>query len=133
MNDNKKSKYLNTQVVLTIRVIVGGYLVYIAYGLFTSETRTLPLTFAAVFFAIVGAVIAVWSLKHLVLGEYQGGKADVDYIEGGSATNVDESGSEAESVEADIVEIPDAKVQAVDFSTVTSIENVEESDITELD
>lgn len=61
-----------------VRLAAGGYLVYLAFGLF-QEIRRYPKPVggpgplaiaAAVLFAVVGAALAVWSLKKLIKGEY---------------------------------------------------------------
>ena len=71
-----KSAY-PTQVVLTIRTIVGGYLVYLAYQIITSGSKISAWMWAPVIlFIIAGAALVVMSVKHFICGEYEGGKKD---------------------------------------------------------
>ena len=80
-NDNaeKEKKNYPTQMALTIRAIVGGYLVYLAYQLITSESETTPLIWAAIaVFIIAGAGLVIMSVKHYIAGEYEGGKKDTE-------------------------------------------------------
>ena len=73
----KKSASLPTQAVLAIRAIVGGYVMYLAYQIITSGNEITPLMWAAVaLFIVAGAFLVIMSIKHFILGEYQGGKAD---------------------------------------------------------
>jgi len=75
--EKKKVKVYPTQVMLTIRVIVGGYVLYSMYQVMTSEASKSTAMYAmVVVLALVGGFLVVWSLKNLVMGEYEGGKAD---------------------------------------------------------
>ena len=67
-----------TQLALGIRAIVGGYVLYLAYQLITSENEltTLMWIFAGVF-VIAGSGLVIMSVKHFLSGEYEGGKKDV--------------------------------------------------------
>ena len=76
-NRPKQTRRYPTQVVLTIRVIVGAYVMYLAYQIVTSgEEKPWYIYIFVVLFVVVGIAMIVWSLKHLILGEYEGGKAD---------------------------------------------------------
>ncbi len=69
-----------TQVVLTIRTIVGGYLVYLAYQIITSGNEISTWMWAAVIlFIVAGAALVVMSVKHFICGEYEGGKKDENH------------------------------------------------------
>lgn len=71
-------KFFPTQLSLTIRVIVGAYVIYSMYEAFTSsDEKSTILYVLIVLLTIIGAVLVVWSLKKLIKGEYAGGKADL--------------------------------------------------------
>lgn len=73
----KRNNY-PTQVVLTIRTIVGAYVIYLAYQIITSDSEVTPFMWAAVaLFIIAGAALVIMSVKHFIMGEYEGGKKDV--------------------------------------------------------
>lgn len=73
----KKSKY-PTQLNLTIRAIVGGYVLYLAYQLVTSKDELTTLMWGAVaVFVLAGTALIILTVKHFVCGEYEGGKKDV--------------------------------------------------------
>lgn len=75
--DNKKKSY-PTQLVLTIRTIVGVYVVYLAYQIITSgDEKSIPIWAAVVLFIVVGSGLAIMSIKHFICGEYEGGKKDI--------------------------------------------------------
>ncbi len=58
------------QVTVLLRLLGGGYLVYLAYGLFTDNDGKLFLILAAAVFALVGAALFVSSLLSLVRSGY---------------------------------------------------------------
>ena len=73
--ENKKS--YPTQTLLAIRALVGGYVLYLAYGLFTSKDELTPVMWgAAILFIVAGVALVVLSIKHFISGEYEGGKKD---------------------------------------------------------
>ena len=82
MNDNKDKKAkkaLPTQGMLGIRLIVGGYLVYLAYDILSTESVMVPrvgIILFSILFVIAGSVIVVLTLRSFIKGEYIGGKAD---------------------------------------------------------
>ena len=78
-NSEKSSKKTYpTQAVLTIRMIVGVYVAYLAYQIITSKEEIPPLMWVPiVIFIIAGAALVITSVKHFVCGEYEGGKKDV--------------------------------------------------------
>lgn len=66
-----------TQTVLTIRAIVGGYVMYLAYQIITSGNEITPLMWAAVaLFIVAGGFLVGMSVKHFICGEYEGGRGD---------------------------------------------------------
>ena len=76
-NNNNTPKRYPTQLVLTIRVIVGAYVLYSVYEVMTSgEDKSLWMYLAVAFIAIAGTIILGWALKMLICGQYEGGKAD---------------------------------------------------------
>lgn len=83
-NNGKKKKptgQLPTKLTLTIRLLVGAYLLYTAYGLFpgaTSSTQEDHL-FLAVFmvlFAVIGVLLLAISGRALLQGRYVDGALD---------------------------------------------------------
>lgn len=131
MNDNNNSKYNTTKVGMSIRVLVGAYLIYLAYGIFKDKPSNTMIMIAAIFFVIAGAFLVIYYGIKSFQGQYIGGKAD-DQIEAVQEAELIEDGTN-ETVEADVLGAPSAKEQAMDFSTSTTIETVEEDEITKLD
>ena len=75
--EEAKGKTYPTQTVLTIRAIVGGYVMYLAYQIATSENEVTPWMWAAVaLFVIAGGFLVGMSVKHFICGEYEGGRGD---------------------------------------------------------
>lgn len=67
-----------TQTVLTIRAIVGAYVLYLAYQIITSgDVISIPMWIGVAVFLIAGTGLVAISVKHLICGEYEGGKKDV--------------------------------------------------------
>ena len=64
-----------TQITVMLRLVAGGYLVYLAFGLLQEYLkpagggRVVQIGFA-VFFGATGAFLAGWSLKKFIKGEY---------------------------------------------------------------
>lgn len=82
VNDKKKS--LLPKSTLVIRLIVGGYLVYLAYELILGLKEKTPdgapvglSVGAAVVFAICGLLLVIFSGKDFLKGNFQGGTMDV--------------------------------------------------------
>ena len=78
-----KKKVLFPKSTLIIRLIAGGYLVYLAYelliGLRNNTADSAPMTVtvgAAVLFAICGLILVVINGKDFLKGNYQGGIMD---------------------------------------------------------
>lgn len=92
---------LPTKGMLTIRVVVGGYLMYLAYSLFTDSSSGMPrwqVTAFSAFFVVAGAVIIGLTAYLYFNGMYEGGKWDVP----------DETESEADApvvVDTEAVEV----------------------------
>ena len=71
-----KKKSYPTQMMLAIRALVGGYVLYLAYGLIGSNEKT-PLIYAfIVLFVIAGILLIALSIRHYIRGEYEGGSSD---------------------------------------------------------
>ena len=82
-NEKKKipTKQLPTKLTLTIRLLVGAYLLYTAYGLFPgatspTEENHLFLAFFMVVFAVIGVMLLVVSGRSLLQGRYVDGELD---------------------------------------------------------
>lgn len=63
------------QITVVLRLAAGGYLVYLAFGLFKEYLKPsgggqLMQIGAAAVFAVFGAVLAAWSLKKFMKGDY---------------------------------------------------------------
>lgn len=67
-----------TQLVLTIRTIVGAYVIYLAYQVITSGNElSVPMWAAVILFIVAGSALVIMSVKHFICGEYEGGKKDI--------------------------------------------------------
>lgn len=82
-NEKKKipTKQLPTKLTLTIRLLVGAYLLYTAYGLFpgatsATEENHLLLAVFMVLFAVIGVLLLVVSGRSLLQGRYADGELD---------------------------------------------------------
>lgn len=82
---NKKPRGLTTKTMLICRIAVGGYLIYLSYGLISdmmkksaqvSQGEYIAFVIAALLFVVVGILFIFQSLQSLRKGEYQGGEAD---------------------------------------------------------
>ena len=60
----------NNQMKLVLRLVAGGYLIYLAYDLFRNGQESWYLLSAAALFALAGGVLAVLSLMKLVRSDY---------------------------------------------------------------
>ncbi|MCD7995305.1 MAG: hypothetical protein LUK37_27405 [Clostridia bacterium] len=64
-----------TQITVMLRLVAGGYLVYLAFGLLQEYLKPagggkLVQMGCAVLFGVIGAFLAGWSLKKFIKGEY---------------------------------------------------------------
>ena len=80
-NNAPKPFHGNTQIILSLRVIVAGYLLYTSYSLVTDYMKgnSMPLwglLLSVITFSVFAIVVGVLALKALIKGEYVGGKAD---------------------------------------------------------
>ncbi|MBR6159095.1 MAG: hypothetical protein IKQ40_02240, partial [Lachnospiraceae bacterium] len=74
----EKNNNYPTQAALTIRGIVGAYVIYLAYQLMTSKDELTAIMYAAVgLFIVAGSGLIIMSIKRFISGEYEGGKKDV--------------------------------------------------------
>ncbi len=72
---NEEQKNYPTQAVLTIRIVVGIYVAYLAYQIVTSKDEITTLMWVAVAVFVVAAVgLIAMSIKHFICGEYEGGE-----------------------------------------------------------
>ncbi len=95
--NNKKKNYL-PKLSLYIRVAVGAFLIYEAYGIsggiskYTGKDFYVLGTFV-ILFAIIGVFFIISGGLHLLKGEYEGGKADnneTDAVDDKTSHNDDE-------------------------------------------
>lgn len=91
MNDNKeKKKYLPNQSMLAIKAVLGGYLVYLAYDIMSTEILMGPRVGIIIFcilFVIAGVFLVITTVRSFIRGEYIGGKADFTEDEYGEEDN----------------------------------------------
>lgn len=91
MNDNKeKKKYLPNQSMLAIKAVLGGYLVYLAYDIMSTEILTGPrvgIILFCILFVIAGIFLVITTVRSFIRGEYIGGKADFTEDEYGEEDN----------------------------------------------
>lgn len=81
---NNKKKALLPKSSLIIRLIAGGYLIYLAYELFmglganTGEGAPMGVTIGAAFvFTICGVILVIINGRDFLKGNFQGGSMDV--------------------------------------------------------
>ena len=110
---NREPAYTNklpTQLLLTCRALVGGYLFYLGYGLIdgikTAETDKMRiiLVVALIVFIIFGGLFLYDSVRNLVIGRYAGGKLDLgenpeNSLDGKDYENYDDVVTEDEAIE----------------------------------
>jgi len=78
-NEKKSKRYLPTQSMLSIRVVVGVYLIYLAYDIANTEALTVSrigIILFCILFVIAGIVLVITTVRSFIRGEYIGGKAD---------------------------------------------------------
>lgn len=61
-----------SQVTLLLRLLCGGYLIYLAYSLFTEAAGSVVFYIAAAVFALVGAVLIAYTLRGVLRSWSQG-------------------------------------------------------------
>jgi len=104
-NDSKKKNGLPSQASLTFRIVVGAYLLYLAYTLGGNlpgyEGRDfIVFVIATIVFVIAGILIIANAIKTLKSGEYLNGPADFsdDEEENDTEENDKEMASEKEDI-----------------------------------
>ncbi len=80
-----------SQISLILRLLGGGYLLYLAWSLLGTADGNTVYVLMAVFFALVGAVLLLHTLLKISRGEYTGPTPPAD---GESELNEDESHDE---------------------------------------
>lgn len=120
-NENKKStKIVFTQGQLVMRMIVGGYLDYLAYDLFkqraASSMKPVVMWIFIVFFTVIGTYFLGKALYLYIIGAYKGGKLDPGEDE------------EEETDSEEILIIEDAEDVSATDETEEVIEITEETD-----
>ncbi len=77
VTNEQKGPVYPTQLSLTIRTIVGAYVIYLAYQIITSPDELTPFLWAGVIlFIVAGSALVIMSVKRFILGEYEGGRRD---------------------------------------------------------
>lgn len=75
--DGKKKKVLASQTSLTIRVVVGAYILYNMYQIYTSDSeKSVFIIIMMILLSVISAALVIFSVKNFIMGEYVGGKAD---------------------------------------------------------
>ena len=77
---NKKQQYLQSQSMLIIKAFLGGYLLYLAYDVISTEVlmeTRMGIVLLCILFVVAGIVLVVMSVRSLIRGEYIGGKEDL--------------------------------------------------------
>lgn len=79
--EKKGRRGLPTQMHLFIRIAAGAYLVYLSYGIFSTQAQAqgverVVFIGALILFAVIGGTVIISSLRSLQRGEYAGGAAD---------------------------------------------------------
>ena len=77
-----KKKGLLPKSTLILRLIAGGYLIYLAFELFmgmeSTEGAPIGVTLSAAFiFAVIGMVLVIFNGKSILKGNFQGGDLDI--------------------------------------------------------
>lgn len=77
---SEKSPRLTTLFMLTARIVVGAYVIYLAGDIFKNRgsgdvAEWVSIVFPLIF-AILGTIFIISSLVLIVMGKYQGGKLD---------------------------------------------------------
>ncbi len=78
--NKKRQRGLPPQRNLIIHIVVGAYLLYLAYSIVNSDgevNRIVMIAFSLIF-CIVGVVLIISSVRSLQRGEYEGGAADTE-------------------------------------------------------
>lgn len=112
----KKKKVFTTQTSLSIRIIVGAYILYNMYQIYTSDSeKSVFIIVMMILLSVVSLALIVFSVKNFIMGEYVGGKADksqeeempeiaetaedVDFTETAEDANVTETAKDADFTE----------------------------------
>ena len=80
-----------SQISLILRLLGGGYLLYLAWSLLGTADGNTVYILMSVFFGLVGAVLLLYTLLKISRGEYTGSTPPAD---GESELNEDESHDE---------------------------------------
>lgn len=121
--DKKKDTggYRPPQATVVIRLIAGGYLVYLSYDLFKlylvpGEGGKLYQLLCAAFFFLVGAGLAAWSARKFIKGDYvkYGESAQEETPDGDAAEEAAAMEETAEKSNAQDTEIITNKIQEDD-------------------
>ena len=114
MNNNSR---FPTKMNLIVRALVGGYLLYLSYGLYrdrgVGDIKPVPLALIIAAFTIIGVGLIVYSAYLYMKGKYAGGSADIEVEEKDqSAQQMDDSTLDFKDAEegtfTEVEEIPEA-------------------------
>ena len=100
-NEKIESKFLPTKFMLTIRVLVGAYLLYTSYSLIDGVVNGAGrdkyfLGFFMIAFTIIGILLMLFAGRDLLRGKYIGGELD--------AGDPDADGDEEDIVDTEMKE-----------------------------
>lgn len=136
MNNNQN---LPTKISLSIRILVSAYILYLAYGLITSdEPRAWYIWIFIVIFVGAGVLLISLSTYALAKGAYQGGKLDTssdeDEINEEAAANTENEEVIIEEIkDAEIIESSESDIRLMGMYQGSEIETASEKDIENLD
>ena len=109
VQDTKKKSY-PSKGMLSIRIVVGAYILYNMYEIIVSDSEKSVLIYVLVAALTVAAgIIIVMSIIHYIKGEYSGGKADKAKNEDATISAV-KTDSEDVTISADIAESEDEQI-----------------------
>lgn len=109
VQDTKKKSY-PSKGMLSIRIVVGAYILYNMYEIIVSDSEKSVLIYVLVAALTVAAgIIIVMSIIRYIKGEYSGGKADKAKSEDVTISAV-KTDSEDVTISADIAESEDEQI-----------------------
>lgn len=107
-----------TKVLLGIRILVSAYILYLAYGIITSDTpKSWYMWIFVVIFVGAGLTLITLSAKALIKGEYIDGAFDTEEEEVVEATDTDNVESVAK-IEEESVDSTDVEAEEVSKSEI---------------
>lgn len=110
---NREPAYSNrlpTQILLAIRVLVGGYILYLAKGLLDgrkdaeSFRMLVIVTIAIVVFCVFGVLLIYDAARNYIIGRYVGGKLDLGEMPDDDTMTHDDIVTETEALEESVTD-----------------------------